>query len=209
VTLQFYYGVGACSLAPHICFEEAGAEVDYVRVDLSKGENREPAYRSLNPNGRVPLLVTERGALSEASAIMAWIAATWPQARLMPTEPWAAAQVDSFNSFITSSVHAGAFGAVFRPGRFSDDPDLHPAIKAKGLATLREQFALIEARLQPDAWVHGDYSTSDPYLLVMTRWLGRVGEPLADYPRVEAHMHRMMARPAVQRAFVEEGLRLD
>jgi glutathione S-transferase len=209
LTLKLYYSPGACSLAPHICFEEAGAEVEYVRVDLAKSENRSPEYLKLNPNARVPLLATERGTLSEASAIMAWIAATWPEARLMPTDPWAAAQVDSFNSFITSGVHASAFGAVFRPGRFSDDPALHPAIKAKGLATLKAQFALIEVRLEPGGWVHGDYSTSDPYLLVMARWWTRVGESLADFPHIEAHLRRMMERPAVQRAFATEGLHVD
>lgn len=209
MTLRFYYGPGACSLAPHICFEEAGAEVDYVRVDLSKAEHLSPEYRKLNPNARVPLLVTDQGALSEVAAIMRWIAATWPQARLMPADPWAAAQVDSFNSFITSSVHAGGFGAVFRPGRFSDDEALHPAIKAKGLATLKALFTLIEARLAPGAWVHGDYSTSDPYLLVMARWWGRVGQSLADYPGIQAHARRMMERPAVRRAFAAEGLGVD
>lgn len=208
MTLSFYYGPGACSLAPHICFEEAGAKVDYVRVDLSNGEQLSPEYRKLNPNARVPLLVADRGALSEVSAIMRWIAQTWPEARLMPADPWAAAQVDSFNSFIGSSVHAGGFGAVFRPGRFSDDEALHPAIKAKGLATLKAHFALIESRLEPGAWVHGDYSTSDPYLLVMARWWGRVGESLSAYPRIQAHAQRMMERPAVQRAFAAEGLHI-
>ena len=206
MTLKLYYSPGACSLAPHICFEEAGAAVDYVRVDVSKGEHLSPEYLELNPNARVPLLATERGTLSEASAIMAWIAATWPEARLMPADPWAAAQVGSFNSFITSSVHASSFGAVFRPGRFSDDPALHPAIKAKGLASLKAQFALIEERLEPGAWVHGDYSTSDPYLLVMSRWWARMGESFAAFPRIEAHMGRMRERPAVQRALAAEGL---
>lgn len=208
MTLRLYYSPGACSLAPHICFEEAGAAVDYVRVDTAKAENLSPEYLALNPNGRVPLLATERGVLSEASAIMAWIAATWPEARLMPADPWAAAQVDSFNSFITSSVHAGAFGAVFRPGRFSDDPAQHPAIKAKGLASLKVQFALIEQRLEPGAWVHGDYSTSDPYLLVMARWWVRLGESFDAFPRIEAHTRRMTERPAVQRALAAEGIHI-
>lgn len=203
---KLYYGPGACSLAPHICLEEAGAEVEYVRVDLAKGEQLSPEYRKLNPNGRVPLLVSDQGSLSEATAIMSWVAMTWPEAKLAPTEPWAFAQVLSFCSFMTSSVHAGAFGAVFRPARFSDDEALHPAIKAKGLATVRDHFALIESRLGPGAWVQGAYSICDPYLLVMTRWLVRLGEDLARYPRIGAHAERMFERPAVRRAFEQEGI---
>lgn len=207
MTPRLYYAAGSCSLAPRICFEEAGAAADYIRVDLVKGEQMAPEYLALNPNARVPLLVCEQGSLTEAAAIMGWIARTWPEAELEPlNDPWRLAQVRSFNGFIASSVHAGAFGAVFRPGRFSDDPDLHPAIRAKGLATLKRLFAQIDARLTPGAWVHGDYSTSDPYLLIMARWWVRLGEGFADFPGIEAHARRMLDREAVQRAFAAEGV---
>jgi glutathione S-transferase len=206
MTLTLYYSPGACSLAPHICLEEAGAVAEYIRVDLAGGEQHGPAYRRLNANGRVPLLVTEQGALSEAAAIMGWIARTWPEARLTPDDAWGQAQVDSFNSFLTSSVHASSFGAVFRPARFSDDAALHPQIKARGLATLREQLGLIDARLAPGRWVHGAYSTSDPYLLVMTRWWVRLGEDLSAFPQIADHAGRMLERPAVRRAFESEGI---
>lgn len=46
---MLYYSPGACSLASHIALEEAGADVDYVRVDLAKGESRTPEYLALNP----------------------------------------------------------------------------------------------------------------------------------------------------------------
>jgi glutathione S-transferase len=199
MTPKLYYAPGTCALAPHICFEEAGAVVDFVRVDLAGGEHHGPEYLKLNPNARVPL--------TEAAAIMGWIARTWPDAHLAPSgDAWAEAQVQSFNSFLTSSVHASSFGAIFRPGRFSDDPALHPAIKAKGLATLKGQFAQIEDRLQPGAWVHGAYSTSDPYLLVMARWYVRLHEDLGAFPRIAAHAERMLERPAVKAAFEVEGI---
>jgi glutathione S-transferase len=207
MTPKLHYGPGTCALAPHICFEEAGAVVDYVRVDTAKGEQLQPAYRKLNPYGRVPLLETDKGLLTEASAIMGWIARTWPEARLMPSgDPWAEAQVASFNSFLTSSVHASSFASIFRPARFSDDPAMHPAIKAKGLATVKTEFAVIEEKLAPDAWVHGAYSTSDPYLLVMARWFVRIGEDLKAYPRIASHAERMLERPAVKAAFEAEGI---
>ena len=126
---------------------------------------------------------------------MGWMARTWPDARLAPIgDAWAEAQVQSFNSFLTSSVHASSFGAI-PAGRFSDDPTLHPTIRAKGLATLKTQFAIIEDRLEPDAWVHGAYSTSDPYLLVMARWFVRLDENLKAFPRIAAHAERMLSVP--------------
>ena len=93
--VTFYYAPGVCSLASHIAFEEAGADVEYVRLDLSRGDVRQPDYLKLNPKGRVPLVVTDQGVLTESPAILAWIAQTWPQANLAPlNDPWALAQVN-------------------------------------------------------------------------------------------------------------------
>jgi glutathione S-transferase len=34
-----------------------GLQVDEIQVDLSKGEQREPAFRSINPRGEIPVLL--------------------------------------------------------------------------------------------------------------------------------------------------------
>lgn len=206
MTLKLYYAAGACSLASHICLEEAGAKFELARVDLAHGQQNDPDYLRLNPKGRVPLLATEQGTLTESGAILGWIAAAFPEARLSPQDPWGRAQVESFNSYIGTSLHAGAFASLFRPARFSNDPSHHAAIKARGLASVQEHFAVIEAGLAPDVWVHGDYSTSDPYLLVMARWFVRAGQGLSGYPKLRALTERCLARPAVQRAFAAEGI---
>ena len=72
--LQLYYALGACSLASHIALEEAGAPYEGVRIDLKAGDQRQPDYIKVNPKGRVPALVTERGILTENPAILAFIA---------------------------------------------------------------------------------------------------------------------------------------
>ena len=101
--IKLYYAPNACSRGPHIALEEAGAVFEAVRVDVRGGEQRSPAYLALNPKGRVPTLVTDKGVLTECTAILAWIAQTWPQAKLAPLDdPWSFAQVQAFNSFLAS-----------------------------------------------------------------------------------------------------------
>ena len=39
--MKFYYSPGACSLASHIALEEAGADFDAIKVDLSKHETED------------------------------------------------------------------------------------------------------------------------------------------------------------------------
>ena len=80
--LKLFYAPGTCALASHIVLEEAGAEYEAVRVDFTTNEQRKPEYLAVNPKGRVPALVTERGVLTETPAILAFVAQRYPQARL-------------------------------------------------------------------------------------------------------------------------------
>jgi glutathione S-transferase len=82
--LTLFYAPTACSLASHIALEEAQADFEARRVDFAAGEQRSPDYLAINPKGRVPALVTPRGVLTETPAILAFIAQSFPEARLAP-----------------------------------------------------------------------------------------------------------------------------
>src|SRR5690349_16086401 len=84
--LQLYYAAGTCALASHIALAESGARYEPVRLDFATSDQRKPEYLKLNPKGRVPLLVTERGALSETPAILAFVAQSFPAAKLAPLD---------------------------------------------------------------------------------------------------------------------------
>ena len=202
-----YYAPNTCALASHIALEEVGADVDYVRLDLYKGDTRNPAYLKLNPKGRVPLVVSERGPLTESPAILAWIAQTWPHAKLAPQDDaWALAQVNSFNNYLSGSLHGLAFAGVFRSARFADGEAAQAAVKTKALQSVKEAFELIESKLGPERWVHGDaFTTSDAYLAVLFGWLAAIGDGApGPFPKLLAHSARVHARPAVQRAVAAE-----
>ena len=178
-----------------------------MSLDLTKGDNLTPAYLKMNPKGRVPLVVSERGNLTESPAILAWICQTWPQANLAPQgDPWALAQVNSFNNYLSGTVHGLAFAGVFRSARFADGEAAQAAVKAKALHSVKEAFNLIESKISADGWVHGQaYTTSDAYLAVLFGWLPFVGESVGAFPKLSAHRARVLARPAVQRAIAVEG----
>lgn len=72
--MKLYYAPHTCALASHIALEQAGAEYRVERVELARNEQRSPEYLRINPKGRVPVLVTNRGVLTETPAILAFIA---------------------------------------------------------------------------------------------------------------------------------------
>jgi glutathione S-transferase len=59
----------ACAVAKYL-----NAPVEFVHVDLRKGENRTPAFLAINPNAKVPVLETGGGSLWESNAIMCYLA---------------------------------------------------------------------------------------------------------------------------------------
>ena len=196
--LALYYSSKSCAYAPHILLHDAGAAFEAHHIDFTAGEQNGPEFLAINPKGRVPALVTPDGILTENPAILLYIAQTHPQARLAPTEPFALARAQAFNMFLASTVHV-AHAHKHRGARWADDPAAHAAMTAKVLSNMAMYASMIEEHYFKGPWVLGDsYSICDPYLALITRWLGDDGVRLANFPRLEAHDALMRMRPSMQ-----------
>src|SRR6056297_627971 len=86
--LKLHYAPGTIAAAVAITLHEAEVDYDRQRIDFSHSEQKSPGYLAINPKGRVPALETPRGVLTETAAILEFIAATYPQAGLVPTDPF-------------------------------------------------------------------------------------------------------------------------
>jgi glutathione S-transferase len=199
--MKLYYSAGACSLAPHIVLEEIGAPYEAQAMNLKKGEQKTPEYLASNPKGAVPALETDQGVLTENVAILNYLAATHPEAGLAPTgDAYAAAALTSFNSFLGSSVHPNIGKLLFYP--MSDEE------KTKQREVALAKLRLVEDHLLVGPWVLGEgYSVADPFLMVFERWARAAGLlDAAEFPRMNAHLDAIQARPAVERTLANEGL---
>jgi glutathione S-transferase len=72
------------SLKLRAALAEAGADYEYVPVDLGAGEQKTPAFLALNPHGKIPVLQEDAFVLAESDAILWYIAERFPAARLLP-----------------------------------------------------------------------------------------------------------------------------
>ena len=203
--IKLYYAPHTCSLASHIALEEAGAEYSTVRIDFAKEEQRSPSYLAINPKGRVPAMVTDRGILTETPAMLAFIAQTFPQAGLAPLQdPFAFARVQAFNSYLCSTVHV-AHAHRMRGRRWADDPAALAEMKRKVPESVGACFDLIEREMLGEPWVTGeDYTICDPYLFTLAQWLEADGLEPARFPKVNDHRRRMSQRAAVRKAIAQE-----
>jgi glutathione S-transferase len=203
--MKLYYATGTCALASHIALEEAGAEYSTVRVNFAASEQRSPEYLAINPKGRVPSLVTDRGILTETPAMLAYIAQSYPKAKLAPLEdPFRFAEVQAFNSYLCSTVHV-AHAHRMRGHRWVDDPSAIEAMKKKVPETVAACFELIESKMLQGPWVMGEtYTICDPYLFTLAQWMEGDSVDPARFPKVKAHRDRMSARSAVSKVLAAE-----
>lgn len=203
--LTLYYAPATCALASMIALEEAGADYEAVAVDFRKNAQRDPEYLKVNPKGRVPALVTGRGVLTETPALLAFIAQSFPEARLASLDdPFAFAREQEFNSYLCSTVHV-AHAHQPRAYRWADDEAAMEAMKRKVPQNMYDCFALIETAMLAGPWVMGErYSICDAYLFTVAQWLEGDGVDPARLPKVAAHRQRMSERPAVRKALARE-----
>ena len=204
--LKLFHAWGSCSLAPLIALEEAGADYEVAVMSTRDGDQRRAEYLAINPKGRVPALVTDRGVLTENPAILAWIAQTYPDAKLAPLDdPWAFGQAQAFNSYLCATVHV-AHAHRHRGYRWADDKAALAEMTRKVPETMAACFQLIEDEMLKGPYVLGEaFSICDAYLFTLADWLEGDDVDPRQFPKVYEHRERVRGRPAVSKALAGEA----
>jgi glutathione S-transferase len=208
--LNLYYDRAACSLGVRIALEAAGADYEDTRVAIRKGEAQAPDYLKINPAGRVPALAIpgEDEALGELTAIYSFLAERFPDAGLVPPSGIARARALSWMSMLATHVHAAGFGPFFRPQRFAADAAVQKDVQAQSVATIRDGYRQIEARLPAAGFATGDAPGAVDYMIyVYGRWGEATPIKVAEeFPRLASLMAGVEALPQTKAALQKEDL---
>jgi len=203
--LKLFHSPGSCSLASLIALEEAGCDYEVVRISTRDGDQRKPDYLAINPKGRVPALVTERGVLTETPAILSYIPETHPSAGLLPVDAWARAQAHAFNTYLAATVHV-VHAHKHRGYRWADEESSYADMTRKVAQNEIACFRLIEETMFEGPWVLGDrYSVCDGYLFTLFGWLEGDGVDPRQFLRLHEHSQRVAGRPAVRKVLAQEA----
>lgn len=199
--MKLYFSPGACSLSPHIVLREAGYNFDLEKVDLASKQTASGGdYRKVNPKGYVPALTLDDGqTLTEGPAILQWVADQRPSMGLAPANgTMERYRLQEWLNFITSELHKG-LGALFN----KDLPEEAKTLFKQRIAT---RLAYVEEQLKQDYLTGPRFSVADAYLFTVVGWTKYLGIDLGPYPRIQAYLGRVAARPKVQDALRAEGL---
>jgi maleylacetoacetate isomerase len=133
VKLHGYFRSSA-SYRVRIALNLKGLTAEHLARHLRKGQQRDPAYLALNPQGLVPTLQDADAILTQSLAIIEWLEETCPEPPLLPQEPLRRAKVRAFALAIAC--------------------DIHPVQNLKVLARLRQLGIAEEQVAEWAAWVN-------------------------------------------------------
>ncbi len=200
--MKLYYRPNACSLAANIALREAGLKFELVKVDRQTRRAADGLdFNEVNSKGYVPALTLDSGeTLTENVAVLQYIADRNPAAKLAP----AAGTMERYRlvewlAFVNSEIHK-SFTPLFR----KDAPEDTKTYARQNVAT---RAGWLNSNLGSRSFLMGEqFTVADAYLFVVLGWGALAGIDLAQWPRLQALVARVGARPHVIEALKSEGL---
>ncbi len=186
-----------------IALEELGLPYRLHRVDITRGDQHQPAFLAVNPNGKIPALVDGDTTVFESVAILIYLAEK--TGRLLPTSGPQRAAVLSWSLLQASGVGPmmGQYGhfAVFAKDKIPYAIDRYHG-------EVRRLLGVMERQLAHHPWLAGDsYTIADiatwPWL---AGWMRFYQAPLSEeeFPSVHRWFRAVEARPGVQRGMAAD-----
>jgi glutathione S-transferase len=187
----------ACAVAKYL-----NAPVEFVRVDLAKGEHRSPGYLAINPNGKVPALTDGSTKLWESHAIMAYLARAmdsdlWPtDERQIETVRWLSFSSEHF----TRHAAALIFQNVIKPNFLGAPPDPKAVEEATGF--FRQFAKVLNDHLHGRQYLLGDTLTiADFSVAAALPDADRANIPVREFSEIERWHARLNELPAWREPF--------
>ena len=199
MSITLYTAQASIGVASHVALEESGLDFEIVELDFSKQQQSTSDYLKINPKARVPSLVVKDGIITETPAILTYLAQCAPDSPIaLPDDAFSQAQIQSFNSYLCSTVHV-AHAHKMRGTRWAEDEPTIKSMTANVPRTMALCFDMIEEQMLQSPWAHGDtFRISDPYLYRMSSWMAGDGVDINRYPKIKAHHAAMEQRDSVK-----------
>lgn len=189
-------GAGIVELA----LAELGVPYEWVNVSLRGEEQRAAPYASLNPQRKLPTLLTPgEEVLTESAAIVLVLDERHPEAGLLPAAGTPErAQALRWLVFLAAELYP-VIEICDYPRRFAPDDASAPAVREVALGIWRQRWLLVEAAIAGDPWLlPSGFCGTDLYLAVLSRWSLEAAWRAQHLPKVEAIVAAVARRPRLQ-----------
>jgi len=183
---RLFYADGSAAMGARVILEEVGETYELIETEIGAGMPRSPELLALNPNGWVPVLLWEHGAIYECGAddtdrgvFLQWL-------------------------FFFSSSLQTAYQMTYHTDRFCESTADHDSVQQRSARRLHELWQVVNDAIGDGNWMLGDrFSAADIYLFMLTTWLSdERGHPsVEEFPNVSRVANAVLRRPAVQKVY--------
>ena len=201
--IVLYYAPITCALVPYVTLSEAGASFQVRPLNMRKQHHMSAEYLKINPKHKVPLLVVDGLTLSENVAIQIWINRTFPQAKLLPSDPWQELQAISLMSWCSSGIHP-FLARINSPPKVCDTPGSDAGVRRAATEALFEAFKIANDKLAGREFFFDHFTAADVHFFWCFRRAGQFELDLSQFANCVAHFERVKARPSVQKLLAFE-----
>jgi GST-like protein len=203
--IRFYFHPTPNPAKVALMLEETGLPYEVVPVDTSKGEQHAPAFRAINPNGKVPAIVDTEGPggkearVFDSGAILLYLGEKSGKLMGGPADK---PELLSWLSFISSGI--GPFSGQAVHFQHAAPEKIAYAIN-RYRREVERHYEVLDAHLKEREFVVGnEFTIAD---ISGWGWLDRAGrvlpgesDPLAAFPNVARWFKAIDSRPAVAKA---------
>jgi glutathione S-transferase len=201
---RLFYADGSAAMGVRVILEEVGETYELIETEIGAGMPRAPELLVVNPNGWVPVLLWEHGAIYECGAIVTFLCDRYPEFRLAP----AANDTDrgaflQWLFFFSSSLQT-AYQMTYHTDRFCESTADHDSVQHRSGRRLHELWQVVDNAIGDREWMLDQkFSAADIYLFMLTTWLSNErGHPaVEEFPNVSRVANAVLKRPAVQKIY--------
>ena len=201
---KLFYAPKTASMGVRVMLEEIDAPYALIDTTVGMDEPRPPEQLAINPNGWVPVLAWEGGAMYECAAITMFLCDRHKEAGLAPALDDPARPLYLQTLVYFSNAVQNAYQLTYYPDRFADTPADEPSAARRGNRRLHETWQVIDDQIGDNEWVLGEqFSAADIYLFMLTTWLrsAKGHPPLDAFPNVKRIADVVVQRPSVQMVY--------
>jgi GST-like protein len=182
-----------------VALAATGVPYEWQEVSLDRSEQRSDAYARLNPQRKLPTLITPTGeTLTESAAILLILDERHPAAQLFPPHRTPErAQALRWLTFLATELYPIVEISDY-PERFTPDGGDQPAVRELAIGIWRQRLLILEAQIAGDPWLlPSGFCFTDVYLASLSRWAHQELWRPEHVPRIEKLAAAVAARPII------------
>jgi glutathione S-transferase len=197
MSLTFYYAPMSTATVTQLVVEELALPCEKVKIDFSKGDTRKPEYLTLNPNGKVPLLVHDGEPIWESAAITLYLGEVFGVEKGLYPQP-GPKRGALMKWVVWSNVSLANANMRWLNNTSTEAPAEQRNAKAGevALADLHKLLGILNQALEGRQFLGDAYSLADTHVHSVTDWIRFLKVDFSAYAHINAWAERCRARPA-------------